>query len=226
MAARPLLLASAAGDERGRGRAARSTPQPLSPHLAAELAGETLDPTRWLSGRAPRGGRRADAVVEGVGGLLVPLAEDYTVRDLAARAGASARDRRTPRRSARSTTRCSRSRPRGRRADVTAVVLTPVAREPSDDSNAPTARRSRGSAQSRSRRSSECPSPAGGARPGGRGAPVAPLALSVECLPGPPERALRRRRCARCVSAASSIARRHGGLRSSSLDHVRAASHR
>jgi dethiobiotin synthetase len=56
---------------------------PVSPHLAAELAGETIDPER-LVGAAQAQAERADAlVVEGVGGLLVPLARDYLVRDLA-----------------------------------------------------------------------------------------------------------------------------------------------
>jgi dethiobiotin synthetase len=56
---------------------------PVSPHLAAELAGETIDPER-LVGAAQAQAERADAlVVEGVGGLLVPLAREYLVRDLA-----------------------------------------------------------------------------------------------------------------------------------------------
>jgi dethiobiotin synthetase len=57
--------------------------QPMSPHLAAELAGEEISPQRLLS--AARGaGDSADVLVcEGVGGLLVPLAPGYLVRDLA-----------------------------------------------------------------------------------------------------------------------------------------------
>jgi dethiobiotin synthetase len=56
---------------------------PVSPHLAAELVGETIDPER-LVGAAQAQAERADAlVVEGVGGLLVPLAREYLVRDLA-----------------------------------------------------------------------------------------------------------------------------------------------
>jgi dethiobiotin synthetase len=59
---------------------------PMSPHLAAEVAGERIDPERLRA--AARGA--ADAadflVCEGVGGLLVPLAASppYLVRDLAA----------------------------------------------------------------------------------------------------------------------------------------------
>ncbi len=60
---------------------------PVSPHLAAELAGEPIDPARLRAGLATaREG--ADAVVcEGVGGLLVPLTLGYLVRDFARDAG-------------------------------------------------------------------------------------------------------------------------------------------
>jgi dethiobiotin synthetase len=56
---------------------------PASPHLAAALAGEEIDPDR-LRAAAAEAKRGADALVcEGVGGLLVPLAPGYLVRDLA-----------------------------------------------------------------------------------------------------------------------------------------------
>lgn len=59
----------------------------VSPHLAAELAGEEIDPER-LVGQAQAEAEKADAiVVEGVGGLLVPLAREYLVRDLASELG-------------------------------------------------------------------------------------------------------------------------------------------
>ena len=54
-----------------------------SPHLAAALGGEEIDPQRLLAA-AREAGDGADALVcEGVGGLLVPLAPGYLVRDLA-----------------------------------------------------------------------------------------------------------------------------------------------
>jgi dethiobiotin synthetase len=62
---------------------------PMSPHLAAELAGESIDPARLLAA-AQAAAAGADALVcEGVGGLLVPLALSprYLVRDLAADLG-------------------------------------------------------------------------------------------------------------------------------------------
>jgi dethiobiotin synthetase len=56
---------------------------PASPHLAAELAGEEIEPARLLVA-AQAAAASADVLVcEGVGGLLVPLAPDYLVRDLA-----------------------------------------------------------------------------------------------------------------------------------------------
>lgn len=53
----------------------------VSPHLAAELAGESIDPAGLVVHAREQPERTV--VVEGVGGLLVPLAHDFTVRDLA-----------------------------------------------------------------------------------------------------------------------------------------------
>lgn len=56
---------------------------PVSPHLGAEPAGEQIDPKRLVAA-ANEAAAKADVLVcEGVGGLLVPLAPDYLVRDLA-----------------------------------------------------------------------------------------------------------------------------------------------
>jgi dethiobiotin synthetase len=55
----------------------------VSPHLAAEMAGDTIEPHE-LAAAARAAGEEADAlVVEGVGGILVPLTPGYLVRDLA-----------------------------------------------------------------------------------------------------------------------------------------------
>jgi dethiobiotin synthetase len=60
---------------------------PASPHLAAAMAGEEIDPER-LQQAAHATAEGADAIVcEGVGGLLVPLSPTYLVRDLAADLG-------------------------------------------------------------------------------------------------------------------------------------------
>ena len=56
---------------------------PASPHLAAELAGERIDPDRLLAGARQAESEADYLVCEGVGGLLVPLAEDYLARDFA-----------------------------------------------------------------------------------------------------------------------------------------------
>jgi dethiobiotin synthetase len=56
---------------------------PVSPHLAAEDAGVTIEP-HSLRAAAHAAGTAGDVLVaEGVGGLMVPLTRDYLVRDLA-----------------------------------------------------------------------------------------------------------------------------------------------
>lgn len=75
------LLARAAGIEDPAEICPRTLRPPLSPHLAAALAGEPLDPAA-LAAHARRAAEGADALVaEGVGGLLVPLTDDVLVRD-------------------------------------------------------------------------------------------------------------------------------------------------
>ena len=55
----------------------------VSPHLAAEMAGESIEPHE-LAAAARSAGDNSDVLVcEGVGGLLVPLTPGYLVRDLA-----------------------------------------------------------------------------------------------------------------------------------------------
>ena len=58
-----------------------------SPHLAADLSGSAIEPVRLVAA-ARSAAAGADAlVVEGVGGLLVPLNATYLVRDLAVELG-------------------------------------------------------------------------------------------------------------------------------------------
>jgi dethiobiotin synthetase len=55
----------------------------VSPHFAAELAGEQIEPLA-LAREAREQGERADALVcEGIGGLMVPIAPGFLVRDFA-----------------------------------------------------------------------------------------------------------------------------------------------
>lgn len=76
-----LLAAAAGGGQAGEQVAPYRYRPPLSPHYAAELAGETIDPARLLS--VARGSGDRLLVAEGVGGLMVPLTSGYLVRDLA-----------------------------------------------------------------------------------------------------------------------------------------------
>jgi dethiobiotin synthetase len=76
-----VLLAGAAGGRQEREQVApyRFGP-PLSPHFAAELAGDVIEPARLVE--AARGAA-GTLIAEGVGGLLVPITPGYLVRDLA-----------------------------------------------------------------------------------------------------------------------------------------------
>jgi dethiobiotin synthetase len=78
------LLAAAAGGEQSPAEVApyRFGP-PLSPHLAAELAGETVEPRRLVEAAGAAAEAADWLICEGVGGLLVPLTPGYLVRDLA-----------------------------------------------------------------------------------------------------------------------------------------------
>lgn len=73
-----VLLAGATGQTSEDVAPYRFGP-PLSPHYAAELAGEAIEPARILE--AARANQLL--VCEGVGGLMVPITLGYLVRDLA-----------------------------------------------------------------------------------------------------------------------------------------------
>ena len=60
---------------------------PVSPHLAAELAGAEIQTAVLREGLARARGAGDFCVCEGVGGFLVPLRLDYLVRDFAKEAG-------------------------------------------------------------------------------------------------------------------------------------------
>jgi dethiobiotin synthetase len=77
-----VLLARATGQAPEQVAPYRFGP-PVSPHYAAELAGETIEPARILAAA-----RAHDLLVcEGVGGLMVPITTGYLVRDLAVELG-------------------------------------------------------------------------------------------------------------------------------------------
>lgn len=115
---------------------------PMSPHLAAELAGEEIDRERLLSG-ARGAAEGSDALIcEGVGGLLVPLgrvsgpigqkrARAYLVRDFAVDLGLPVAIAASPGLGAINHTLLTIEAARAASLDVAAVVLTPWPEEPS-----------------------------------------------------------------------------------------------
>jgi dethiobiotin synthetase len=98
---------------------------PMSPHLAAELAGEEIDP-ELLLGAAREAAAGADALVcEGVGGLMVPLSPRYLVRDLAVDLALPLVVAASPALGTINHTLLSVEAARSAGLDVAAVVLTP-----------------------------------------------------------------------------------------------------
>jgi dethiobiotin synthetase len=55
----------------------------VSPHLAAKMAGEQIDPARVVALARTAAGSADVLVCEGIGGVLVPLTDDYLIRDFA-----------------------------------------------------------------------------------------------------------------------------------------------
>lgn len=96
----------------------------VSPHLAAELAGVKIEPAELASVARARGAE-GTLVVEGVGGLLVPLSEDYTVLDLAVEVGLPMVVAARPGLGTINHTLLTLRAARARGVDVRAVVLTP-----------------------------------------------------------------------------------------------------
>jgi dethiobiotin synthetase len=97
----------------------------VSPHFAAELSGLPVDPVALREAVVDAGARHEAVIVEGVGGLLVPLSDGWSVRDLA---GALALPIVIAARSSLGTinhTLLTLEAARARRLGVVAVVLTP-----------------------------------------------------------------------------------------------------
>jgi dethiobiotin synthetase len=102
----------------------------VSPHLAAALAGTAIEPDAVVA-RARAAAAGADAVVvEGVGGLLVPIAPEWTVRDLAVALRLPVVVAARPGLGTISHTLLTLEVARAAQLDVRAVVLTPWPDEP------------------------------------------------------------------------------------------------
>jgi dethiobiotin synthetase len=128
-----VLLRRAAGSEQSDDEIAPYRYGPaVSPHLAAELAGEPIDPRR-LRASAAAAATGADLLVcEGVGGFLVPLNPDYLVRDLAGDLGYSVVIAAPPGLGTINHTLLTIEAVRAAGLEVTTVVLTPWPEEPTD----------------------------------------------------------------------------------------------
>jgi dethiobiotin synthetase len=118
---------------------------PVSPHLAAELAGVELDlEAMVVAASAAAAEAGADVlVVEGVGGLLVPLTRERSVRDLAAALGFPLVVTARPGLGTISHTLLTLESARAAGLSVAAVVMTPWPDEPStmEESNRATVAR-------------------------------------------------------------------------------------
>jgi len=98
---------------------------PASPHLAARLAGERIEPQRLLAAARVAAAGADVLVCEGVGGLLVPLAGEYLVRDLAVELGYPVAIAAAPGLGTINHTLLTIEAARGAGLEVAVVVLTP-----------------------------------------------------------------------------------------------------
>ncbi len=103
----------------------------VSPNLAATMAGERIDPARLVES-ARTLARKGTLIVEGVGGLLVPLTEDFSVRDLAAELGLPLLIAARPGLGTINHTLLTLQAARAGGLEVCAVVLTPWSPQPSE----------------------------------------------------------------------------------------------
>lgn len=136
------LLASLAGMSAEEVAPLRYGPA-VSPHLAAQQAGARLEPARLLASAGQDDADERLAIVEGIGGLLVPLADDFTVRDFAVALGLPLLIAARPGLGTINHTLLTLQAARAVGLHVRAVVLTPWSQRPSamERSNRETIRR-------------------------------------------------------------------------------------
>jgi dethiobiotin synthetase len=106
---------------------------PVSPHLAAELAGVELDLDALVlaAGAAAAEAGAELLIAEGVGGLLVPLTSEHTIRDLAVALGLPLVIAARPGLGTINHTLLTIEAARAARLDVAGVVITPWPDDPS-----------------------------------------------------------------------------------------------
>ncbi len=102
----------------------------VSPHLAAEMAGTRIEPELLLTAAHASVAGDQTLIAEGVGGLLVPLREDYSVCDFALALGLPVLIAARPGLGTINHTLMTLRLARAAGLDVRAVVLTPWPREP------------------------------------------------------------------------------------------------
>lgn len=125
------LLAAAAGMAAERVAPLRYGPA-ASPHLAAAQSGEPIDPATLIARARELAGEGASLIVEGAGGLLVPLAGEFTMRDLAAALGLPVVIAARPGLGTINHTLLTLQAARAGALDVRAVVLTPWPARPAE----------------------------------------------------------------------------------------------
>jgi dethiobiotin synthetase len=103
----------------------------VSPHLAAALDGVSIDPREMLAAARGAGAGEVTLIVEGVGGLLVPLSGSYTIRELASELALAVVIAARPGLGTINHTLLTLAVARQAGLDVRAVVLTPWPDEPS-----------------------------------------------------------------------------------------------
>jgi dethiobiotin synthetase len=103
----------------------------VSPHLAGSLANEPIDAVTLVERARVTAGAAETLIVEGVGGLLVPLADNFTVRDLAVELALPLLIAASPELGTINHTLLTIEAARAAGLDVAAVVLTPWPSRPS-----------------------------------------------------------------------------------------------
>ena len=125
------LLARAAGHDPDEVKLLGYGPA-VSPHLAAELSGVPVRPAELVRAIQDAGAEREVLVVEGVGGLLVPIAPGYDVADLAGALGLPLVVVARPGLGTINHTLLTLEAARSRELDVAGVVLNPWPEQPGE----------------------------------------------------------------------------------------------